>query len=958
MGSRFAATLLSCVLLLIGITTAFAELGVTPMLLSLEAEPGAVLDTAVHVYTTRQWTPEVDIRLADFKEDKEGPWFVAEPVLDRKHPKAIACREWLSVGKAPIKSSNESENSGWRTIPLRIHVPSDAQGLYSAAMVIREVPPQPRGGVDTVVELVVPVFVRIKGSIYPLDIQFDAANPIESFDLSSAKISAPASRPVTQCRDSLDPSRTYSGRLDIDIASNFPAALSIKTTPTSPAGGLWSTNATPTHIEGRSLLELTVTGRDVRIEKLIGGRKRGTVATMLIQLIPKFQMVYTARYLHTEKTELFPPSEDIKILTQWIKRERQSVRDQLKQLERLQKNINHQKQWGAIVSESPKVLGQDQIEKNSEQIEFDLQRVHSLKGALANADTWLQWYQHNWNTTTPSGLTIQKWLRTESLPWIVSFLEQLQQWQADSDVEQWAEALKQMAFLRTTNGYPIVEPVPCMPSLASVSLMPPLPHPTSDHVSVQLNANPQSISNDLNMVIQGALRIGILDLCYYLDTLILVDPRVEEGFINLDLTGRRYSLENVLDMVCLSTNTTWEKQLHFYIIKPCPSKRMVQPFPFEERESDQEGQQTIKAIFSGDSSMVVQDLSAEMAIPIIMHPKAATQGINMDLTAGVPPEIALDMICLSTGNIWKKAPGFYVIEPSREKSLELPYLATDATVRSEDKDQPMISNQWQNAYLALLLDDIFHETRVTLVADASLNLNQNFSMALHELPLETVLDAICLATDAAWQKTPYFYWIKARKPGASPVLPYTLTEANSQAEERRGPITTIDWQESRLSDALLDLAYDAGVNIIMDASLNRRLKLTGTLRELPLETALDAICLATDCIWQKTPYYYWVQPRGNEPMNLPYPLQEAVSTNDERSGPIINNGWEDMKLTEILMDLAFEAEVSLVVDRNVQGLVSTEIRNSNLETALDQICARTGTIWKKTPHYYLVAEKP
>jgi len=72
-------------------------------------------------------------------------------------------------------------------------------------------------------------------------------------------------------------------------------------------------------------------------------------------------------------------------------------------------------------------------------------------------------------------------------------------------------------------------------------------------------------------------------------------------------------------------------------------------------------------------------------------------------------------------------------------------------------------------------------------------------------------------------------------------------------------------------------------------------------------------------------------------------------------GPIISNTFVDNDLpTEVLPAIATQAGVSIIPDGTVSGLITAELVDVPLETALDIVLAGTPYIVKKTPYYYLV----
>ena len=72
-------------------------------------------------------------------------------------------------------------------------------------------------------------------------------------------------------------------------------------------------------------------------------------------------------------------------------------------------------------------------------------------------------------------------------------------------------------------------------------------------------------------------------------------------------------------------------------------------------------------------------------------------------------------------------------------------------------------------------------------------------------------------------------------------------------------------------------------------------------------------------------------------------------------GGLINNTFsDDDLLMTVIPALSAASGKTIIAEETVQGLVSCELRNATLETALDIVLAGTPYIWKETPYYILV----
>ncbi|MGB2862515.1 MAG: hypothetical protein WBC05_04245 [Sedimentisphaerales bacterium] len=84
----------------------------------------------------------------------------------------------------------------------------------------------------------------------------------------------------------------------------------------------------------------------------------------------------------------------------------------------------------------------------------------------------------------------------------------------------------------------------------------------------------------------------------------------------------------------------------------------------------------------------------------------------------------------------------------------------------------------------------------------------------------------------------------------------------------------------------------------------------------------------------------------------------ALRIGELTSGPggvLISNIFEDNDLpTEVLPAIATQAGISIIPDETVAGMITADLRDVPLDTALEIVLAGTPYIVKKTPYYYLV----
>jgi len=72
-------------------------------------------------------------------------------------------------------------------------------------------------------------------------------------------------------------------------------------------------------------------------------------------------------------------------------------------------------------------------------------------------------------------------------------------------------------------------------------------------------------------------------------------------------------------------------------------------------------------------------------------------------------------------------------------------------------------------------------------------------------------------------------------------------------------------------------------------------------------------------------------------------------------GPLISNSFTDNELpTEVLPAIAVQAGIAIIPDETVTGMITVDLVDVPLDTALEIVLAGTPYIVKKTPYYYLV----
>lgn len=141
------------------------------------------------------------------------------------------------------------------------------------------------------------------------------------------------------------------------------------------------------------------------------------------------------------------------------------------------------------------------------------------------------------------------------------------------------------------------------------------------------------------------------------------------------------------------------------------------------------------------------------------------------------------------------------------------------------------------------------------------------------------------------------------------------------------PRITVVFLETDLRQALQEIASQAGTDIYVDDTVKG--KVTLRLINVPLSKALEAV----------------LEEGGYKAKKIPHSFLVYTP---------ISNVFVDTELRQALQDIASIANVVIIPDETVTGLVTCELKEVPLETALEILLAGTNYVVKKTPHYYLV----
>jgi len=144
---------------------------------------------------------------------------------------------------------------------------------------------------------------------------------------------------------------------------------------------------------------------------------------------------------------------------------------------------------------------------------------------------------------------------------------------------------------------------------------------------------------------------------------------------------------------------------------------------------------------------------------------------------------------------------------------------------------------------------------------------------------------------------------------------------------KKGRLISAIFVDTDMREALQEIASRAGVEIHTDDTVKGTV--TCKFEQVPVEKALAIVLKDTGYAVKKIPHSYLVYTP-------------------------ISNVFVDTDLRQALQDIATMADVTIVLEEAITGLVTCELKEVPLQTALEIVLAGTGFVVNKTPDYYLV----
>ncbi len=162
---------------------AWGRLAVTPMVISLEGEPGQTLTSSVSIQNMGIQSPQVSLALGDLAQQPNGPWQPVE--IDPTESLPRSCRPWVKL-QAP-QGINNTMNMGTMICPFEINIPSEARGFYSTALLVQ--PNQlDQTSSPVTCTLVIPILINVKNGPAEIDVAITNAELLIPFSSDHSQV--------------------------------------------------------------------------------------------------------------------------------------------------------------------------------------------------------------------------------------------------------------------------------------------------------------------------------------------------------------------------------------------------------------------------------------------------------------------------------------------------------------------------------------------------------------------------------------------------------------------------------------------------------------------------------------------------------------------------------------------------------------------------------------------------
>jgi type IV pilus assembly protein PilQ len=164
-----------------------------------------------------------------------------------------------------------------------------------------------------------------------------------------------------------------------------------------------------------------------------------------------------------------------------------------------------------------------------------------------------------------------------------------------------------------------------------------------------------------------------------------------------------------------------------------------------------------------------------------------------------------------------------------------------------------------------------------------------------------------------------------------------------QAPEIDTSKITFDFEDADVKDVLRALGIQAGINIIVDKSVEG--KITVHLENISLDQGLEMMLQANGFDLERRENYYFVKKMEKQ-------RKKDISVSEGRITLDIKN----VPVDELIRDIASQGEINVVADQTVAGDISGILHNVPLEKGLSSLLSANGFMLRKSAGIYEVTK--
>lgn len=244
-----------------------------------------------------------------------------------------------------------------------------------------------------------------------------------------------------------------------------------------------------------------------------------------------------------------------------------------------------------------------------------------------------------------------------------------------------------------------------------------------------------------------------------------------------------------------------------------------------------------------------------------------------------------------------------------------------------DPDEQTLSVKLVNAPVVLILEELTELTGVNIVFPR--DVGAVLTLTLQKVPFETLLKLIAENASLEIKKEPEFIRLNKK--------PISTENLRLVWEDQR---LTLDAKNVGIRELARELTTATGVSVVTDQDLNANV--TVFFQNLSLEEGLRVLCQANNLFFLKEGENLFRISRGEGGFSLKY--QDGL----------LSITAKNIEVSKILDEVARQARVNILYDREVRGAVSITFDNLPLEAGLRALLENNGFFLEhRTGSYYV-----